>query len=200
MKKIWKTSVVVTLAVMAFSGCGKAEAFAYKQFDNIQFTCALEEGAGQGISVGGQTGMRIQEDGSFSASYYAMDTEDTGEDYQGGTMYYGSGFGQIAEPVRVDDYTYKAKVESITYSEAGEESLQGGMRMVYTEVYGLEEAEEFMIYLPGKKVTQLPEAYIEGVKEQLCDENGNMPETLPFYGIFNESTETGFVGEEIDNP
>lgn len=90
MKKIWKISVVVTLAVMAFSGCGKAEAFAYKQFDNIQFTCALEEGAGQGISVGGQTGMRIQEDGSFSASYYAMDTEDTGEDYQGGTMYYGS--------------------------------------------------------------------------------------------------------------
>lgn len=151
MKKIWKISVVVTLAVMAFSGCGKAEAFAYKQFDNIQFTCALEEGAGQGISVGGQTGMRIQEDGSFSASYYAMDTEDTGEDYQGGTMYYGSGFGQIAEPVRVDDYTYKAKVESITWSETDGESFQGGMRMVYTEVYGLEEAEEFMIYLPGKR-------------------------------------------------
>lgn len=120
MKKIWKISVVVTLAVMAFSGCGKAEAFAYKQFDNIQFTCALEEGAGQGISVGGQTGMRIQEDGSFSASYYAMDMEDTGEDYQGGTMYYGSGFGQIAEPVRVDDYTYKAKV--------GEHHLLGSRR------------------------------------------------------------------------
>lgn len=200
MKKIWKITVVLTLAVMAFSGCGKAEAFTYKQFDNIQFTCASGDDAGQGIAVGGQTSMRIQEDGSFSASYYAMDMEDTGEDYQGGTMYYGSGFGQIAEPVRVDDYTYKAKVESITYSEVGEESLQGGMRMVYTEVYGLEEAEEFMIYLPGKKVTQLPEAYIESVKEQLCDENGNMPETLPFYGIFNESTQTGFAGEEIDNP
>lgn len=200
MKKIWKITVVLTLAVMVFSGCGKAEAFAYKQFDNIQFTCASGDDAGQGIAVGGQTSMRIQEDGSFSASYYAMDMEDTGEDYQGGTMYYGSGFGQIAEPVRVDDYTYKAKVESITYSEAGEESLQGGMRMVYTEVYGLEEAEEFMIYLPGKKVTQLPEAYIESVKEQLCDENGNVPETLPFYGIFNESTQTGLVGEEIDNP
>lgn len=200
MKKIWKITIVLTLAVMVFSGCGKAEAFAYKQFENIQFTCALEEGAGQGIAVGGQTSMRIQEDGSFSASYYAMDMEDTGEDYQGGTMYYGSGFGQIAEPVRVDDYTYKAKVESITYSEVGEESFQGGMRMVYTEVYGLEEAEEFIIYLPGKKVAQLPEAYIESVKEQLCDENGNMPETLPFYGIFNESTQTGLVGEEIDNP
>lgn len=151
MKKIWKITIVLTLVVMVFSGCGKAEAFAYKQFDNIQFTCALEEGAGQGIAVGGQTSMRIQEDGSFSASYYAMDMEDTGEDYQGGTMYYGSGFGQIAEPVRVDDYTYRAKVESITWSETDGESFQGGMRMVYTEVYGLEEAEEFMIYLPGKK-------------------------------------------------
>lgn len=49
-------------------------------------------------------------------------------------------------------------------------------------------------------MAQLPEAYIESVKEQLCDENGNMPETLPFYGIFNESTETGFVGAEIDDP
>ena len=82
MKKIWKTSVVVTLAVMAFSGCGKADTFAYKQFDNIQFTGALEDSEGLGIAVGGQTGMRIQEDGSFSASYYAMDMEDTGEDYQ----------------------------------------------------------------------------------------------------------------------
>lgn len=129
MKKTWKITIVLTLAVMAFSGCGKADTFAYKQFDNIQFTGALEDSEGLGIAVGGQTGMRIQEDGSFSASYYAMDMEDTGEDYQGGTMYYGSGFGQIAEPVRVDDYTYKAKVESITYSEAGEESLQGDMRM-----------------------------------------------------------------------
>lgn len=200
MKKIWKAVTGLALFAMVLGGCGKAEHFSYKQFANVQFTYIPGSDAGQDIAVGGQTGMRIQEDGSFSASYYAMDMEDTGEDYQGGTMYYGSGFGQIAEPVRVDDYTYKAKVESITYSEAGEESLQGDMCMVYTEVYGLEEAEEFMIYLPGKKVAQLPEAYIKGVKEQLCDENGNLPETLPFYGIFNESTQTGFVGEEIDNP
>lgn len=200
MKKIWKAVTGLALFALVLGGCGKAEPFSYKQFADVQFTYIPGSDAGQDIAVGGQTGMRIQEDGSFIASYYAMDMEDTGEDYQGGTMYYGSGFGQIAEPVRVDDHTYKAKVESITYSEAGEESLQGDMRMVYTEVYGLEEAEEFMIYLPGKKVAQLPEAYIKGVKEQLCDENGNMPETLPFYGIFNESTETGFVGAEIDDP
>ena len=35
MKKIWKITIVLTLVVMVFSGCGKAEAFAYKQFDNI---------------------------------------------------------------------------------------------------------------------------------------------------------------------
>ncbi len=200
MKKIWKAVTGLTLFALVLGGCGKAEPFSYKQFADVQFTYIPDSDAGQDIAVGGQTGMRIQGDGSFSASYYAMNMEDTGEDYRGGTMYYGSGFGQIGEPVRVDDYTYKAKVESITWSESDGESFQGGMRMIYTEVYGLEEAEEFMIYLPGKKVAQLPEDYIESVKDRLCDENGNLPETLPFYGIFNESTQTGFVGEEIDGP
>lgn len=197
----WKKTIILfCTAALLLGGCRKEKAapFTYADCKELQFDYKVED-MGQDPLLSQQTGLRIDEDGSFKASCAALLFEDTGEDYPGGTMRYASAFGQLGTPEKVDAYTYKASVTGMEYAnEAGSEEIRDGLRIVYTEVYGLEDAEEFIIYLPGKKVADLPEAYKEDVQTMLAGKNGEMPETLPFYGIFNEAAGAGFIGTKVD--
>lgn len=202
MKKFIKQFAVISMAALLLGGCGKEKtpAFTYADCKDLQFNHKTGD-AGQDPLMSDQTGLIIEEDGTFSACYSALRFEETGDDYPAGTMQYASVFGSLGVPEKLDDYTYRAGVESLSYGEeVGTEDIQSGLRMLYTEVRGLEDAEEFIIYLPGKKVADLPEAYIEDVKDRLYDENGNLPDTLTFYGIYNEKDEAGFYSIEAEEP
>lgn len=145
------------------------------------------------------TVLYIHEDGTFEGNYHDSDMGDSGEGYPNGTVYYCDFSGKFTSPKKVDDTTYVFNIDSIEYeSGAGEEIIEG-VKYIYVTAYGLDEAEDIYMYLPGSKIADLPEGfrswvgyyYLEAVQETF----------LKFYGLYNENAETGFSSyvDETDN-
>lgn len=136
------------------------------------------------------TELTVNEDGSFSGFYHDSDMGDSGDGYPDGTVYTCDFTGKFAPVEKVDEYTYKTKLEKLESKEkAGKEELADGMKYVYSTPYGLDDAVDIYIYVKGTPVSKLPEEYLEWVTFPL-----NGAKTLPFYGIFNETAGTGFYG------
>ena len=96
--------------------------------------------------------------------------------------------GQFTQPVRVNDYTYSVRIDEITYEkEAGTDEVIGVTHYYYTDPYGLEDAEDILIYLPGAPLGQLPQEFRSwvGYSENTRDE-------LPFYALNNAVHQQGF--------
>ena len=138
------------------------------------------------------TELEIHEDGSFNGVYSDSDMGDTGEGYSGGKQYYCSFSGQFAEPERVDEYTYSTRILEIRYEdEVGKEEIIDDVLYIYTDVYGLEDAEDILIYLPGKPLDELSEAFLSWMF--LYDYDGD---ELPFCALNNAVNEEGFAGNK----
>lgn len=161
--------------------------FSFSDVSDREFWFA--SGAGAWSTV-----LSIHEDGTFEGEYHDSDMGDTGEGYPGGVMYLCEFSGKFTEPEKVDDYTYSMKIESIKTDQAPDtEEIKDGIRYIYSGPYGLEEAEEILIYLPGSPFQELPEAYRSWVGYGLSD----TPDTkLPFYGLYNVAEELGFSSSE----
>ena len=67
------------------------------------------------------------------------------------------------------------------------------MRYVSADPYGLDNAQEVMLYCPGAKLADLPEYFLlwtnQGPKEEVGPED-----TLSFYGLYNANESEGFAG------
>ena len=162
--------------------------FSYADLKKYEFT--FSSGAG-----GWRTIMTINEDGSFHGDFGDSDMGTTGPDYPNGTYYYCNFSGRLSEPEYVDDYTYKAVVEALTYEdEPLTETIVDGVRRVASGAYGIEGADTVYIYLPGKPVSDLSDAYRSWCYWGMYDE---VPEELPFYGLYNEAEEYGFTSDQI---
>lgn len=142
--------------------------------------------------VGGwSTELRIEKDGAFSGIYHDNDMGDTGEEYPNGTVYHCNFVGRFTTPKKINEYTYKMNIEYMDYEEKdGEEELVDGRRFFYVGAYGLEDAEDLYIYLPGSPTKELPEEYMNWPRMNTIEDS----EKLQFYGIFNEKAEAGFIG------
>ncbi len=137
------------------------------------------------------TELTVKEDGSFEGMYHDTDAGDTGDDYPDGTVYTCNFTGKFATPEKVDEYTYKTKIESISYDkEEGKEELADGRKYVSSTAYGLDDAKDIYIYVKGASISSLPEEYLDWVRSAIDDTDT----TLPFYGIYNENAKTGFSG------
>lgn len=144
------------------------------------------------------TDLRIYENGTFKGHYRDADMGDTGEGYADGTLYVCSFTGKFGGLEKVDDFTYKMKLESLTFEEEpNKEEIIDNVRNVYSTAYGIDDGEDFYLYLPGAEFSGLPESYrgwvnnfYEWVKDSY--EEGK----LPFYGLYNEKTGDGFSSYE----
>lgn len=160
-----------------------ADTFDFKAFENLEFYFA--SGAG-----GWRTFLNIEEDGSFSGEYSDSDMGSTGEGYPNGTYYYCKFNGKFTEAVKVNDYTYSMKIEEISCVNEPETSeIIDGILYYYATPYGMEGAEEVLIYLPGAPVSELPEEYINWVRNDMVDPDAV---ELPFYGLYNVTEQKGF--------
>ena len=138
------------------------------------------------------TDLEIHEDGSFNGVYSDSDMGDSGEGYPGGKRYYCSFSGQFAKPEKVDEYTYSTRILDIRYEdEVGKEEIIDDVLYIYTDVYGLENAEDILIYLPGKPLDELSEEFLSWMFLYDYDGDG-----LPFYALNNAVNEEGFAGYE----
>ena len=86
------------------------------------------------------------------------------------------------------DFEYSMICESLTSEGTlGEERIVDGVKLITSTPYGFDNANEFLLYLPGKKADELPEAYISW--SQGMASSG----VLTCYGLYNVRGEQGFI-------
>lgn len=143
------------------------------------------------------TELRINADGTFKGHYQDADMGDTGEGYADGTLYVCNFTGTFSDLEKIDRFTYKMKLESLAYEqEPTKEEIIDDVRYVYSTAYGIDEGEDFYLYLPGVDFSALPETYRSWVSN-FC-EDGCAEGKLPFYGLYNEKQEEGFSSYEYE--
>ena len=137
------------------------------------------------------TELSINSDGTFEGIYHDSDMGDIGADYPNGTRYYCSFTGKFGNLEKVDEFTYKMKLVSLVYEdEPDKEEILDGIRYIYSGAYGLVGGTDFLLYLPGAKLADLPEGYRSWVGYYYLE---SVEETeLPYYGLYNLNEENGF--------
>lgn len=160
----------------------------FSELSKYQFEFSSGAGAWQTI-------LNINEDGTFKGYFSDSDMGDTGEGYPNGIVYSSTFEGKFTTPVRVNDYTYSISIEYINLEkEVDSEEIIDGIKYIYCEPYGLEDAKEIYIYTPKAPLKELPEGFMSWVVYM----DSNDDEYLPFYGLYNVETEHGFSSYEID--
>ena len=166
---------------------------AFEDLEDYQFY--FSSGAG-----GWRTFLNIDADGKFDGAYSDSDMGDTGEGYPNGTYYYCEFVGTFSNLTKVNDYTYSVTIEEVsTIKEPGTSEIIDGVLYEYSDPYGIYGTEELLIFLPGAPASELPEEYMNWVRNAMEDPEA---EALPFYGLYNEKEQNGFssynVGAQVE--
>ena len=162
--------------------------FSFADLKNIEFF--FQSGVG-----GWRTTLHIAPDGRFSGVFYDSDLGDIGEGYPNGVVYRCDFNGQFTQPEKVNEYTYSVKIIDMNYDqEENTEEIKDGTLYRYSGAYGLEDAENIMIYLPGAPTSELPEDFRLWIRYY---DLSNAPEKLPFYALNIEAQQFGFTSSYI---
>ena len=201
-KKLTALTLAADLA-LSLSACGESAAppqsptpletaEADFTFADLQ-ACRFVHASG---ASGWGTVLTIQPDGSFSGSFSDSEWEESESGTQA-VCECCEFSGQLAQPVRVNDYTYSVGIEHIEYQrEPGTDEYADGVHYYFTEPRGLEDTEELLIYLPGAPTAELPEGFLGWV----MGSDDTAEEELPFYGLYSEATQAGFRGDPVQEP
>lgn len=137
------------------------------------------------------TRLYINEDGSFTAQYHDTNQGDTGEGYPNGSVCICDFYGHFSKPEQIDEFIYSMKLENLEIEgENGEIYYKDGVRYIYSEPYGFDNADEILIYTPGIRMSELPSEFVYSVSTFI---DTYTMEVFPYYGIYNVSGERGFI-------
>ena len=162
---------------------GPSKAFSFDDLTNKEFYFA--SGAG-----GWRTLLYIKADGSFSGAFSDSEMGSVGEGYPKGTYYLCEFEGSFTQPVQLNDYTYSMKIAGLRCVKEPETTeIIDEIRYYYSTPYGIEGTEEVLIYLPGAPTDELPEEYMNWVRNDMADPDAA---ELPFYGLYNVTGQNGF--------
>lgn len=159
-------------------------------FEAMPSTYMFCSGAG-----GWSTDLTLAADGSFTGQYHDADMGAADpEKFPNGTWYVCDFSGKFTQPVKIDDATYSMRLESLELAHPADESEEytNGVHYIYSGPYGLENAEEFLIYLPDSQADALPEDVLwaaRGPYDWKATEEG----TLGLYIIYNINEDHGFA-------
>lgn len=151
-----------------------------------------------GSGVGGWcTELRVYPDGTSVGQYHDIDMGDTGKGYPDGTVYICNFTGNFWNLEKINDYTYKTKIEHISwFKKVGTKDIEDNMRIIYSEPYGLEESNNIFFYKKGSPMKQLPKEYKDWIISAV-DGPIEGKSKLPFYGLYNEKMAYGFSSYEV---
>ncbi|WP_312636878.1 hypothetical protein [Oscillibacter sp.] len=156
--------------------------FSFSDISELEFW--FGSGAGAWRTV-----LYVADDGSFEGLYTDSDMGSADTDYPNGTCYSSEFTGTFTTPEKVDEYTYSVEIQDLTLSkEPGTEEIRDGIKYLYSEPYGLDDAKELLFYLSGAPVKDLPEGYLSWARGY----GDTIEETLPFYGLYNVGGDQGF--------
>lgn len=163
-------------------------------FSDMSGQYVMSSGAG-----GWATYFDLDADGAFTGQYYDFEMGDSAEEYPNGTIYLCNFSGTFSELEQIDEYVYSLHLDSLMENEnPGKVEYEDGVRYIYDEAYGLNDANDFLVYCPGIPIEKLPEDFLIWANTFVDTET---TEILPSYGIYCETTENGFVEDNfVDTP
>ena len=141
-----------------------------------------------------RTAIVLNQDGSFNGAHLDSDMGDCGDDYPKGTQYICDFSGLFDNIRQIDDHTYSMTLSKIVAEkENGEEWIEDGILNKYSEPYGMEDGTEYLLYTPDTKIAEVPKEFLNWYPGwNFVDEDGNQPDTLSCYGIYNIKMGYGF--------
>jgi len=149
-------------------------------------TFTFASGAG-----GWHTELTFGANGNFEGNYYSIDMGNVGTAYPKGTVSTCDFTGNFIDIKKIDEFTYSIQISTLNNtSPIGREEIKDEVRYVYVDPYGMENADLFYLYLPGRSTSGLPNEFIEWVS--MPNAWKKTPSTLPFWGLYNEGGKYGF--------
>lgn len=159
--------------------------------DQMPQTFLFTSGAG-----GWGTTLTIQKDGSFAGPYHDSEMGDTGPGYPHGTVYYCNFTGRFVNVTQVSDLEYRMTLSGLSMDAApGTVTIRDSIRYIATEPYGLDNASQFCLYLPGRATSDLPSPFLQWVGP-VNGWGNHTPAVLPFWGLYNVGGQQGFYGTD----
>ena len=161
-------------------------------------TSVFETMSGQFVFSSGAGGwgtvIDLNSDGSFSGEYHASEYGEQGEGYSNGTTYISEFSGKFSQAEQTDNYIYSIELENFeTATTPGDVYYENDTKYVCVEPYGFNGSQEFLIYVPGIAIDELPENFIIWLQGFLDVAN---TEILPYYGIYNADEGVCFIRYE----
>ena len=136
------------------------------------------------------TYLNIHSDGSFDGNFHDSDMGAKGSDYPNGTIYYCDFSGRFGEVKKIDDTTYSMKMLEINYANVPDtEEIKNGQKYIYSTAYGLDEADEVIVYLPNTPIDGSPEGFVNWTS-RLRPYDGDV---IGYYGLYNVNEGEGFL-------
>lgn len=134
-----------------------------------------------------RTELSIAPDGSFTGAY-----TDTNAGWEGhpAEQYYCNFSGQFSEPEQVSEFVWSVTVEALELEDTPGETTYvkaDNLNRIASTPYGLENAKEVLIYLPGAAAEDLPEMFRSWT-------HAPSEGALDFYGLYNVEEALGFSG------
>ncbi len=175
-----------TIRAYCLGNVANDQCFFTEMSANIEYPMAFYFSSGAGAWA---TELQLNEDGTFTGYFWDTNMGENGEGYPYGTTYVCSFSGKFGSSEKVDDYSYRVKLEELTLDRPeGEEWIEDEMRYISATPYGLDGGEDFIFYLPDTPITMLSE-------DQLFWWPGRYYgtyDTLNGYGLYNLADDSGF--------
>lgn len=146
---------------------------------------------------GWRTYLRLNRDGSFSGEYSDYDAY-AEKDFPKGTVAICEFEGKFTDIERIDQYYYTMSLEKLEILDIQEMWIENGYRFLKEdEPYGLENGENFTLYMPETPIEQLSEDFLTWWPSWYYSENELVrPDELSCYGLCNEAMQYGFFSYE----
>lgn len=137
------------------------------------------------------TELTIEPDGTFAGMFHDSEMGAIGDENPNGEVYLCNFSGAFTDFTRVSDTVYSMRLKQLdTEGTVDEYYIDDGIKFIYAEPYGMDNADVFYLYLPGTPREELPEGFLSWVR--LDDGADALPENL--FGLYNAGGEQGYYG------
>lgn len=194
--KLIRTLLIMLLGVSFLVGCGSKSQEPNDKISNESFEDIFSALNGMHFTFSSGAGawstdVTMKESGYFTGYYHDSNMGDIGTDYPNGTVYESIFEGKFTVIKKIDDFTYSMKLDEFEVKgEVDEEKIVDGTKTITTAAYGFDNADEFLLYLPGKNISDLPEEFLSWVQTDAA-----LSSKLPFYGLYNVEGKMGFFSD-----
>lgn len=153
-------------------------------------TFTFASGAG-----GWHTELTFGANGTFEGRYVGHNYDDMTDLYPHGALEVSNFTGRFTDVVRVDGETYSMRIAEFNCdTDDGTWEIRDGMKIVSADPYGMENADLFYVYLPGRYTGDLPEEFLSWAA--MPNAWSQIPSILPLWGLYNVGGERGFTYTE----